>query len=1757
MKIEGYSILEKLYQRKMSAIYRATKETDGTSCILKVLEKKAANYFEAITGLKSEYQFLKQVGSGQVIKALDWVEDKDFALIVLEDIDGKALKDEIENNVIPVDRFMEPALQIATGLAAIHAQNIIHKDINPSNIIRNVVTGDLKIIDFNIASKFDVKVSYLGNPEKLQGTLLYISPEQTGRMNRKVDQRTDLYSLGVTFYEMLTGQIPFQLSDPMEIVYAHLARPPVPPHVFNPEIPEILSGIIMKLLAKNPEERYQSTVGLKHDLEKLDKKKGVDFRLGEKDFSGKLQIPEKLYGRQKEIEQLLDAYGQVSEGAKEIIMVTGYSGTGKTALVNEIHKPITKDRGYFINGKFDQLQRSIPYSAFIQALNQFCRLILTETEDVLARWKERILEAVGNLGKLLTDIIPQLDSVIGTQPDVPEVGGEEAKQRFNYVLQRFLHTVSSKEHPLVIFIDDLQWADLASLGLLQVMVEDKQSRHLLFIGAYRDNEVPATHPLTMTFEEIQKQKIPIHRIPVKNLSDQNVHDWLSDTLKMDSDSGRKLLAPLTDLIYQKTGGNAFFTIQFLKNLYEEDLLHFDFKKSKWTWDIAEIKKQNITDNVVELLIRKIQALPTGAQEVLKLGACIGNAFDLHTLSVISEKGEEELRESLEIALTDQLVYPTGGNVYKFIHDRIHQAAYTLIADKDKKPVHLQIGRMLVKTFGIVDTSTVSEEAEKNIFTIVNHLDMGIDLITGEEEKIRLARLNYEAAHNAKVSAAYTLGEEYVKTAVRLLPGDCWQTAPDLALTIHNEAIQLSYLCGKFDEMENFVEAAITYIPNILDKDAAYNHRMMSYIAQNKPHLAEDTLLEAYNSLGVSVPKKPGKPGIMGVLIRAHIMYKRMGEEGLKKLPPMSDPRTQLLLRLLVNGTTGIMHATQELLPYITGKTLMLTLKHGLAPETPFIFSLYGIIRNFMGDTSGAYQIGRICLDMLDKIPGTETVRPRVMVNICFYSLGWKEHFKEVAKRLRENHQYGMDVGDIEWGSYSISVHCMYLMRTDTNLYEMKDKLQSTYDTIVQLKQYLPSVLPSMEIPVVASLLGETDNPAQLDLDVDAILGNIQEGSKSFVLFESNIRRVFLAFMFEDLTNILEYIKEAETALSQLQSPLIFFKSDAYFHIPLAYLKLYSADPGKSENKKFPAKVKKSLNGLKKLAKLGPANFLHKYYLVQAELHRVTGKTRQAAEFYDKAIDTAYENDYVNEAALANELAAKFYLHDKLNKLATIYFMEARNCYRKWGAVGKVKDLEDKYPKFLSLGSIGSPVSTGIGSTSSADNIGERLDLHTILKATRTLSGEVQLKGLMEKMMQILIENAGAQKSMLIEKVGEHLFIQAEGNTFGVSGVLRALPVEESDEIPLSVINYVSHSKEKVVFDNISKDAKYSTDPYVQANKPKSVVCFPILSKGELSAIIYLENSLVEGGFTPERLEILNILSAQIAISVENTHLYEQLEEKVRQRTVALQRANEELERNHQELEESHRKINDSVNYASKIQHAVLPARESFEKILPRHFILYRPCSVVSGDFYWIKEVGNKIVVVAADCTGHGIPGALVSMLGMAFLNEIVPQLAAQSRLTAANILDELRRQVKIALQQKGKLREQRDGMDIALCIIDPVEKQMQFAGAYNPLYMICENRLTEVKGDRMPVGIYRKERPFTLHEMPFQGGEMIYLCTDGFIHQNSAEHEMFTRKRFKSLLLEINGKNVSEQQEALVKRFDQWKGDLLQRDDILILGVRL
>ena len=859
ISLTDYQILAQIHQSSNSIVYRGQRLLDNLPVVIKVLRQDYPTPTQ-LTRYKQEYEITHNLEIPGVVKAFSLENYQNTLVIVFEDFGGESLKILTARQRLTLREFLPIAISLTAALGNVHAANIIHKDINPSNIVYNPLTQELKIIDFGISTRLSQENPTLKNPDALEGTLAYIAPEQTGRMNRPLDYRSDFYSLGVTFYELLTGRLPFETKDSLELIYCHLAKQAIAPCevvAANPNfpIPKVLSQIIMKLMAKAAEDGYQSAWGIQADLDKCLQQLATsgtieDFPIATQDITDQFQIPQKLYGRKKEVESLLSAFeriaakpgkaGKSGKNKSEVVLVSGYSGIGKSALVKEIYQPITAKKGYFVSGKFDQYQRDIPYYAVIQAIKKLIEQLLTESERQLKKWQDRLQAALGVNGQVIVDIIPEVELIIGKQQPIIELQPTEAQNRFNLVFQNFIQVFTQPEHPLVLFLDDLQWADLASLKLIKLLVNTPEVNSLLLIGAYRDNEVSAVHPFALTIEEIKEAKTIISEIALSPLDLADINKFIADTLN----SSELDTEPLAELLQAKTNGNPFFLREFFKSLYEEKVLIFDSLSLSWQWSLELLKAQQITDNVVDLMAQKIKKLSDRTQEALKLSSCIGNQFDIETLAIIAEISPTEAALSLHNAIAQGLILPLndyyksveldviGENSqpitkqveYKFVHDKIQQAAYSLISEVDKPAKHLQIGRLLLQNVS-------AAEQEEKIFVLVNHFNKATELISDRLERDQLIQLNLVSCNESKRSAAYVTGLKYVRTGILLLGEDAWKNQYELTLMFHELGAELAWLGCDFSVMEQFINIVLERANSLLDKISVYLIKIQAYISQ--------------------------------------------------------------------------------------------------------------------------------------------------------------------------------------------------------------------------------------------------------------------------------------------------------------------------------------------------------------------------------------------------------------------------------------------------------------------------------------------------------------------------------------------------------------------------------------------------------------------------------------------------------------------------------------------------------------------------------------------------------------------------------------------------------------------------------------------------------------------------------------------------------------------------------------------------------------
>ncbi|BAY89752.1 ATPase, histidine kinase-, DNA gyrase B-, and HSP90-like domain protein [Tolypothrix sp. PCC 7601] len=1322
-------------------------------------------------------------------------------------------------------------------------------------------------------------------------------------MNRGIDYRSDFYSLGITFFELLTGQLPFPADEPMEMVHAHLAKQPLSICDLNSDLPIMLSEIIRKLMSKNAEDRYQSAIGLKHDLLRCQEEyhlagKLAWFELGERDISDRFLIPEKLYGREPEVQTLLDAFGRVANGASELMLVAGFSGIGKTAVVNEVHKPIVRWHGYFIKGKYDQFNRNLPFSAFVQAFRDLMGQLLSSDDIQLQDWKAKILAAVGDNGQVLIEVIPELEQVIGSQPSVPELSGSAAQNRFNLLFQKFITVFTTREHPLVIFLDDLQWADSASLDLLKLLLTERDRGYLFVIGAYRDNEVFPTHPLMLMLDEVKKAQTFIHTLTLKPLSQVDVNQLTADTLSC----SLELAQPLTELLYQKTKGNPFFLTQFLKALQEDGYISFDSHTGHWQCDLATVKLLALTDDVVEFMALQLQKLPVATQTALKLAACIGAQFDLATLAIVNQRSPEDTAIDLWKALQEGVILPisdvykfyqpselkvaevqqpiTFNCSYRFLHDRVQQAAYSLIPDEQKQTTHYQIGQLLLRQ--------VSPGArEERIFEIVNQLNYGTTLLRKQQERDELAQLNLTACRKARAATAYQAAREYASVGLQLLGGEAWQQQYEMTLALHDLAAEVAFLIGDFEQMDRWIAAVIERGKTPLEQVQVYQVRIQALVARNQFLEAIAIGQSVFQMLGVNLPDEPTLEDIRLLKQEIDALISDRAIESFIDLPPMTDAQQLAIMQNAARLTPVCYMTGSKLYFLIVALQVKLSIQFGNSPVSAYCYAGYAFqLRILWGDMSKVPQFGQLGYQLASE-PDAKNIRPATALLMGGYVGHWTTHLQKTLPILLEGYQAALETGNLEFLGYDAQLYCLNAYWCGQPLAELEPQIRAYYQQLCDLNQFTAANCVLAYSQAAQILLGQSE--AEIPLRQDAYEEQVLAEAKVdfYRLCYFYLYRFTLNYWLQDFAKAEHDAAQTRQYLAagmgNIVEPLL------YFYDSLTVLATPPASMTESEPRW--QRMLENQAKLKEWADYAPMNYLHKYHLVEAEKHRVLDHQKEAIEFYDLAIANAKANSYPQEAALANELAAKFYLDWHKERIAQAYMIEAYYSYVRWGAKAKLADLETRYPQLLTpiLQKAQTPLSidetlfataTVTSTSTSSTSLSDSLDLVAILKASQTLSSEIELEQLIGTLLLTVMQTSGATQCTLMLSEGQNLTVQAratltESHQIETKILHPAQSLVDSGIVPVSLVTKVKRSLQAAVISNATQDSLFIGDAYIQNWQPKSLLCSPIMQQGKLLGIVYLENNLATGAFTRDRVEVLNLLCAQAAISLENARLYQQ------------------------------------------------------------------------------------------------------------------------------------------------------------------------------------------------------------------------------------------------------------------------------------------
>jgi PAS domain S-box-containing protein len=1462
---DGNSGFQVLWEDGERVFCRGNSHGDDTTLVLAVLPASEHPAPAVLDRLAHEYELRDELDPAWAARPLKLVRERGQTILLLQDPGGEPL-DRLIGPPMALELFLRLAVALSAAVGRLHGRGLVHKDIKPTNVLVNVSAGQVWLTGFGIASRLPRERQSPAPPEFLEGTLAYIAPEQTGRMNRSIDSRSDLYSLGVTLYQMLTGTLPFTASDPMKWVHCHIAKNPIPPSERLKNVPPPVSAIIMKLLAKAPEERYQIAAHLEYDLRRcLSEAQGqIDtFPLGERNNPDRLLIPEKLYGRAREIDSLLASFDRIiKSGVPELVLVSGYSGIGKSSVVNELHRVLVQPRGLFASGKFDQYKRDIPYSTLAQAFQSLIRPLLGKSDPELAGWREAFREALGPNGRLIIDLVPQLKLIVGDQPPVPELPSHDAQRRFQLVFRRFLAVFARPEHPLALFLDDLQWLDSATLDLLEDLLTQPDVQHLMLIGAYRDNEVDSAHPLIRKLEAIRKAGAVVHEIILAPLAREDLGRLIGDALHCEPER----VTALAELIHEKTAGNPFFANQLISVLVEEGLLTFDYGEGRWSWDLNSIRAKGYTDNVADFMAAKLSRLPPTTQKVLGQLACLGNAAESETLALVHEASDEATNAALWEAVRAGLVLRSGGT-YAFLHDRVQEAAYTLIVEDERAMAHLRIGRLLA-------ARTPPEHLEENIFDIVNQFDRGAALISTEREREQVATFNLMAGKRAKAATAYAAALRYFVVGRLLLGENGWEQCYQLTFDLELNRGECEYLTGELAAAEERLSQLSTRARTIVHAAAGTCVRINLYTTLDRSNRAVEVGLEYLRRVDARWPQHATAQDVQQEYDR---LRQRLGSgsiEGLLDLPLMTDPDRRATMDVLTVLTSPALFTDLNLFRLVVGRMASLSLEYGNSDGSSLAYAwLGGVLGTHFGDYQAGFRFGKLGLDLVEK-RGLDRFRARVYLVFAVHVAHWTQPLATSRAFLRRAFEAAQEAGDLSYAAYSCIDLTANLFASGAPL----DQVERVAEIGIKFAQDVGFGLADNNLTVQFRLVRMLRG---LTLDFGSFNDATFDESRFVQRFENN-RELSICACWYWIRKLQAgiYVSDSVAAIAATTkvTPLLWTaptqieQSEYQFYGSLAQAARCDKAPAEERSQHLAALADHSRQ-IAVWAENCPENFANRAALVAAEFARLEGRELDAERLYEQAIGSARANGFIHSEALAYELAARFYAARGFKQIADLYLRNARYGYLRWGAVGKVRQLDETYPDLRQEESLPGPTST-VGAPV------EHLDLATVIKVSQAVSSEIVPENLIDTLMRTAMAQAGAERALLIMPCGQEPRIGAEATTSGDTVTVRLVDEAVTERVlPESVLHYVLRTREIVVLDDAAAQSPFGVDSYIRQRQARSILCLPLLNQAKLIGVLYLENNLTPRVFAPTRISVLKLLASQAAIALENAHLYRDVAER--------------------------------------------------------------------------------------------------------------------------------------------------------------------------------------------------------------------------------------------------------------------------------------
>lgn len=1489
--IVGYKDLVQIYESQYSVLYKAERTEDNKPVIIKILSAKSP-LPEQIFYYNNEYEFTKDVNSRYIRKAIKQDKIQNRYALILEDFDSFTLKEIFSNKRFLINDLMKVALALTEALEEIHSLDIIHKNITSTNILiskkyEHGMIPELKVIDFGISSRIDLKSYEIIHPEKLEGSLSYISPEQTSRMNRVVDFRSDLYSLGVVLFELFTGALPFTSTDPIELVHHHIAHTPPFPKDINKEIPAIVSEMIVKLLSKNAEDRYKSAAGLKADIVRCLERGYAVFNLGEEDIPAKLIIPEKLYGRENEILELFNSYQNICKGKKNAIIISSSPGTGKTALVHEISRvlKLTKNtKSYFLSGSFSEPESYLPYAPWRQVFQSFVRYVFSGNTAVVSDWKHKILEAVEDNGKVLTDVFPEIELIIGVQPEVPRLEGNEQRNRFHYVLSSFVRSLASEKNPIVIFIENWHRADIDSIELLNIILADSSINYLLFVGTYRPDVPGSLLPFRAFLDGIGKDNAEIQIKNLENLKMEDVEDFLSDTLKISGDKKKEL----SEIIFNKTDGNPFFVKKILKYLYREKLLIFN--KNQWNWDKNKISEVIQSFNKADLVSGFISSLSDSIKKSLQTAACIGSKFNLDLVGRVSGIEERTLALNLKEAIKQGIILPIGEGYryaqqeiygassfskaeYIFLHDSVRDCLYSLLTPEEKCAVHFKIAEALEK-------EPVLSQNEANLFSITYHFNQTVSIPGENFELPYLSELNYKSALKARRENAFHLAFDFYQRSIRIAGDSIFESDYEFAFKNYSGILEAAYLSGKFSVMEDYFLRAISHAANKTDKAILYNYKILSLLAEGLPEDAVKTAVKILKELDVYFPEVCDSAAVQKEMERTLTVIAGRSFDELLGLPEMKNEEKIAASRILFSMFTAASIISPARIPFIFFNQVILSIEYGNTALSAFAYVNFGsILSKMTGDIPAGREFGNLALKLIDRLNAVE-LKARIGYFYNWFIRPFSEPIKNALPDLLTSFKWGLRTGDIEYASRSLHCYIFYSYLSGRELSGLEKEIKEYSGFIHSLKQKAFGEMLAMCIEAISSLRKEKADPGMLEGDYYnekikfPVLLNTIDREALRCLY---LHKIILHIHFE------EYEKSASTAMELAKYPekdsYSILTPEFYFYKSLVVL-LNFESLSKKQKKQELLEVVENQKMLLKLAEHSPLNYSHKHRLIEAELARVKKKEGEARRLYDEAVSLSKISGCAGEESLALQLAAKFYKELENEFLYRVYLDECRQATFLWGASAKLTYLENKNSQTRKIKETSFFPDSNLPAIKSNTNS----DLAGIMKIIDSLSSELVLEKLIEKILTLIIENAGATRGILFLKKEGKWVLDACADYDGLkltTRVLLDIPLEDANfnapDFPLSIVKYSVRRSETVIIHDVIKESEYASDPYVMEKLPRSILVMPLRNKEAVNALIYLENNQMPGAFSGERIQVLSLLSSWLSISIENASLFTSLQ----------------------------------------------------------------------------------------------------------------------------------------------------------------------------------------------------------------------------------------------------------------------------------------